>query len=56
MNGGTGLAYRDQQAAERIANENRAAHLELIDKLETLNESLDSLALHRLIEEERKAL
>lgn len=56
MNGGTGLVYKDQETAEKVADRQRWHRAELLDKLEELNGTLDSLALHNLIEEERRAL
>jgi len=53
---GTGLAYKDQATAEGIAAERRWAHVMLLNDLEELNKTLDSLKLHKLIARERERL
>jgi len=47
---GSGLVWKDQQTAERVADERRWAHLALIAELRELNKSLDSHRLHEIIE------
>lgn len=50
---GTMLVYADQATAEKRVAELRAGYIELIERLEALNESIDSFKLSRLIADEQ---
>lgn len=49
-----GFTYADQAAAEHAAADWRSMYLELLDRLESLNESVDSMRLGVLVADERK--
>lgn len=52
-NEGNGYVYADQKAAEERVNQLRGTLSSLVEGLEHLNESIDSLKLSRLIEDAR---
>lgn len=49
MNPVGGFAFRDQRAAEDSVAAQRAARVAFLDELRQLNQTLDSLSLHRAI-------
>jgi hypothetical protein len=52
MNPSNGLAYKDQETAERVADELRGQLRQLLLDLTNMNEIIDSLALHNRIRDE----
>lgn len=48
-----GYVWQDQRTAEQKASEYRNGHIDLVERIEKLAETTDSLALHRLAVAER---
>jgi hypothetical protein len=49
------LLYRDQETAERIADEWRARHMKLIASIRVANSTIDSLKLERILDDAQLA-